>query len=146
MIRPFNSLMLRLLMALLRGAIQLFGVYVLLHGHYAPGGGFVAGALFAAAMILPRLTRGVADDALTLSSRGALVLSAAGILLFALVAAMPLAFGGVLLDYGSLPLAETLAERRSMAALFVETGVAMAVAGAMLSIFLSLTGEEGQEA
>jgi multicomponent Na+:H+ antiporter subunit B len=142
--RPFNSLMLRLLMALLRGAIQLFGVYVLLHGHYAPGGGFVAGALFAAAMILPRLTRGNADDALTLSPRGALVLSAAGILLFALVAAVPLALGGTLLDYGTLPLADTLAERRSLAALFIETGVAMAVAGAMLSIFLSLTGEEGQ--
>jgi len=145
-IRPFNSLMLRLLMALLRGAIQLFGVYVLLHGHYAPGGGFVAGALFAAAMILPRLARGVPNDALTVTSRGALVLAASGILLFALVAVIPLALGGTLLDFGKLPLADSLAERRSLAALFVEAGVAMAVAGSMLSIFLSLTGEEGHPA
>src|SRR5690606_6770708 len=73
--RPFNSLMLRLLMSLLRGSIALFGVYVVLHGHYAPGGGFVAGALFAAAMILPRLLAGGAEDPWMLAPRGALVLA-----------------------------------------------------------------------
>jgi len=144
MIRPFNSLMLQLLMALLRGAIQLFGVYVVLHGHYAPGGGFVAGTLFAAAMILPRLTRGVKLDALTLSPRGALALSSSGILLFAAVAVAPMLLGGTLLDYAAIPFAEELAERRSFATLLVELGVTMAVAGAMLSIFLALAGEEGE--
>lgn len=144
MSRPFNSAMLQLLMALLRGAIQLFGVYVLLHGHYAPGGGFVAGSLFAAGMILPRLVRGGEADPATLGPRGALVLSALGILLFAGLAVASVFFGGTLLDYGLLPLADTVAERRSMAALLVETGVTMAVAGAMLSIFLALAGEQGE--
>lgn len=145
MIRPFNSLMMQLLMALLRGAIQLFAVYVVLHGHYAPGGGFVAGTLFAAAMILPRLTRGIPSDALTLSPRGALVLSSAGILLFAAIAIAPLLLGGTLLDYGTLPFGDSAAERRSMATLLVELGVTMAVAGAMLSIFLALSGDEGEQ-
>lgn len=142
---PFNSLMLRLLMALLRGAIQLFAVYVLLHGHYAPGGGFVAGTLFAAAMILPRLTAGTPTDALTLSPRGALVLSSAGILLFAAVGSASLLGGSTLLDYAALPIGETPAERRAMGILLIEVGVTMAVAGAMLSIFLSLAGEQGEE-
>jgi multicomponent Na+:H+ antiporter subunit B len=145
MIGPFNSLMLRLLMALLRGAIQLFAVYVLLHGHYAPGGGFVAGTLFAAAMILPRLTDGAGIDALTLSPRGAQVMSAVGILLFAAVGTASMLGGSALLDYAALPLAETAAERRSMGVLLIEVGVTMAVAGAMLSIYLSLAGEEGAE-
>lgn len=146
MSRPFNSAMLQLLMALLRGAIQLFGVYVLLHGHYAPGGGFVAGTLFAAGMILPRLLRGGAEEGTTLGPRGALVLASTGILLFATVAVASLFFGGTLLDYGVLPIAETVAERRSLAALLIETGVTMAVAGAMLSIFLALASEEGEPA
>lgn len=143
--RPFNSLMLRLLMSLLRGSIALFGVYVVLHGHYAPGGGFVAGALFAAAMILPRLLAGGPEDPWMLAPRGALVLAASGILLIATVAALPLASGAVLFDYSALPLADAAADRRSTAATFLEIGVAMAVAGAMLSIFLSLTGAEGEE-
>ncbi|HRN53776.1 MAG TPA: MnhB domain-containing protein [Gemmatimonadaceae bacterium] len=144
MIRPFNSLMLRLLMSLLRGSIALFGVYVVLHGHYAPGGGFVAGALFAAAMILPRLLADGAADPWMLAPRGALVLAASGILLIATVAALPLLGGAVLFDYAALPLAGAAAERRSTAAMFLEVGVAMAVAGSMLSIYLSLTGAEGE--
>lgn len=144
MIRPFNSLMLRLLMAFLRGAIQLFAVYVVLHGHYAPGGGFVAGTLFAASLILPRLTEDPTQAKHTLSPRGALVLAASGILLFAAVAAASLFFGSTLLDYAVLPIAESAADRRSLAVLFVELGVTMAVAGAMLSIFLALSGEQGQ--
>lgn len=146
MSRPFNSSMLQLLMALLRGAIQLFGVYVLLHGHYAPGGGFVAGSLFAAGMILPRLLRGGAERGTVLSPRGALVLSALGILLFASVAVASMFLGSTLLDYAALPIADAAAERRSLAALLIETGVTMAVAGAMLSIFLSLSGAQGEEA
>jgi multicomponent Na+:H+ antiporter subunit B len=145
MIRPFTSPMLRLLMALLRGAIQLFAVYVVLHGHYAPGGGFVAGTLFAASMILPRLAAGTQQARYTLSPRGALVLSSAGILLFAAVGAASMLFGSTLLDYAALPIADTAAERRSLAVLLVELGVTMAVAGAMLSIFLSLAGDEGLE-
>jgi len=145
MIRPFTSPMLQLLMALLRGAIQLFGVYVVLHGHYAPGGGFVAGTLFAASMILPRLATGSPQARYTLKPRGALVLSSVGILLFAAVGAASMVFGSTLLDYAALPIAGTAAERRSLAVLLVELGVTMAVAGAMLSIFLSLSGDEGVE-
>jgi hypothetical protein len=53
MIRPFDSLMLRTLLGPLVAAMQLFAVYVLVHGHYSPGGGFQAGILLA----------GVADPA-----------------------------------------------------------------------------------
>lgn len=145
MIRPFNSPMLQLLTAFLRGAIQLFAVYVLLHGHYAPGGGFVAGTLLAASMILPRLTSGPKQVRHTLTPRGALTLASAGILLFAAVAVASMFLGSTLLDYAALPIAESAADRRSLAVLLVELGVTMAVAGAMLSIFLSLAGEEGAE-
>ena len=38
--------------------IFVFGIYVLVHGEASPGGGFQAGAIVAAAVILGRLTLG----------------------------------------------------------------------------------------
>lgn len=137
--------MLRTLQAPLIAALQLFAVYVLLHGHYSPGGGFVAGVLFAASMILPRLTSGRQRGPFALSPRGAAVLSASGIVLFAAIGVAPMLVGSPMLDYGVLPLAEKEAYRRSLGILLIEVGVTMAVAGAMLSIFYALAGPVGGE-
>ncbi len=140
---PFESLMLRVMLAPLLGVLQLFGVYVLLHGHYGPGGGFVAGILVAAAMILPRLV-GWAPERLLLSPRGAALTAVAGILLFAALGGLPLLAGRPLLDYAVLPLGGTTAARRSMGILGIEVGVALAVAGAMLALFYALAGKPGE--
>jgi multicomponent Na+:H+ antiporter subunit B len=145
MIRPFDSLMLRTLLGPLVAALQLFAVYVLLHGHYSPGGGFQAGILIAASLLLRLLTRGREAGGLTLSTRGAVSLTAAGVLVFTLIGALPLLGGEAMLDYAALPLAAEAADRRSLGILLVEIGVTMAVAGAMVSIFYGLAGEIGQE-
>jgi multicomponent Na+:H+ antiporter subunit B len=143
MIRSFDSLMLRTVMAPLVTIMQLLGVYVLLHGHYSPGGGFVAGVLFAASMILPRLTLGHPVGRLALSPRAAAVMASIGILLFAGIGIASMFQGRPPLDYAVLPLAETAAYRRSMGILLIEVGVTMAVAGAMLSIFYALAEAVG---
>jgi multicomponent Na+:H+ antiporter subunit B len=143
MIRSFDSLMLRTLMPPMLAVMQLFGVYVLLHGHYSPGGGFVAGVLFAASMILPRLTLGHPVGWLALSPRSAAVMASIGIIFFAGIGIAPMLVGQPPLDYGVLPLAETAAYRRSMGILLIEVGITMAVAGAMLSIFYALSEPAG---
>jgi multicomponent Na+:H+ antiporter subunit B len=145
MIRHFDSLMLRTLLGPLVAALQLFAVYVLLHGHYSPGGGFQAGILLAASLILPLLTRGEGAGELTLSTRGAVTLTAVGVLIFALIGILPLLWGMPMLDYGALPLGADPAERRSLGILLVEVGVTLAVAGAMVAIFYGLAGEIGEE-
>jgi multicomponent Na+:H+ antiporter subunit B len=145
MIRSFDSLMLRTLLAPLLAALQLFAVYVLLHGHYSPGGGFVAGILFAASMILPRLTSGAPRGRLSLSPRGAAIMAALGILFFAAIAVAPMLVGHAPLDYAVLPIGAEPALRRSMGILLIEVGVTLAVAGAMLSIFYALSGAIGGE-
>jgi multicomponent Na+:H+ antiporter subunit B len=145
MIRSFDSLMLRTLLPPLIAALQLFGTYVLLHGHYSPGGGFVAGVLFAAALILPRLVRGRPTGWLALSPRRAAILAALGIVVFAGIGSLPVLFGETVLDYAALPLGPDPAMRRSLGILLIEIGVTMAVAGAMLSIFYALAGPVGGE-
>jgi multicomponent Na+:H+ antiporter subunit B len=145
MIRSFDSLMLRTLLAPLLAAMQLFAVYVLLHGHYSPGGGFVAGVLFAASMILPRLTLGEREGRLSLKPRSAAVMAIIGIFIFAGIGVAPMFVGAPMLDYGVLPLAAEAAYRRSMGILLIEVGVTLAVAGAMLSVFYALAGPVGGE-
>lgn len=136
--------MLRVVLVPLVAALQLFGMYVLLHGHYGPGGGFVAGILLAAGMILPRLAGRPADQ-LSLGPRQAALLSVAGILVFAGVAVASMLVGRPPLDYGALPIGPTVPERRSMGILLIEVGVTMAVAGAMLAIFFGLSSRIGGE-
>jgi multicomponent Na+:H+ antiporter subunit B len=143
--RSFDSLMLRTLLAPVLAALQLFGVYVLLHGHYSPGGGFVAGILFAASMILPRLIGQQAHGRLALSPRGAAMMAAVGILFFAAVAVAPMLVAHAPLDYSVLPIGGDPAARRSMGILLIEVGVTLAVGGAMLSIFYALSGPVGGE-
>jgi multicomponent Na+:H+ antiporter subunit B len=145
MIRSFDSLMLRTLLAPLLAALQLFAVYVLLHGHYGPGGGFVAGILLAASMILPRLTYGRPPGRLVLTPRGAAIMAAIGIIFFALVGVIPMLLGAPMLDYSALPLSGEIAVRRSLSILLIEVGVTLAVAGAMLSIFYALASPVGGE-
>jgi multicomponent Na+:H+ antiporter subunit B len=150
MIRSYDSVMLRTLLPPLLAAMQLFGVYALLRGHYGPGGGFVAGVLFAASWILPRLTIGEPRARFALSPRRAAILSSTGILIFVTVGLVPMLAGAPLLDYGALPFPGESADRRSLGILVIEIGVTLAVAGAMLSIFYALsssvrgdTGEAG---
>lgn len=143
MIRPFDSLILRTLVAPLVAAMQLFGVYVLLHGHYSPGGGFVAGIMFAAAMLLTRLAVGQPSGLLAVSPRGAAVMAAVGMLVFAAIAVIPMLLGAPVLDYSVLPLAEKVAYRRSMGILLIEVGVTLTVAGAMVAIYYALSGAFG---
>jgi len=136
--------MLRTLLGPLVAAMQLFAIYVLIHGHYSPGGGFQAGILLAASMILPRLALGRPPGRLALTPGGAGVLTAVGVLIFAGFGAVAVLFGQPMLDYSVLvPLGADLAARRSLAILLIEVGVTLAVAGAMLSIFYALSGELG---
>jgi multicomponent Na+:H+ antiporter subunit B len=145
MIRSFDSLMLRTLLAPMVAAMQLFAGYVLLHGHYSPGGGFQAGILLAASMILPRLAIGQPLGRIALSPGGAGVMAAVGVLIFALIGAVSALYGHPVLDYGVLPLGSVPAYRRSLAILLIEVGVTLAVAGAMLAIFYALAGPIGGE-
>ncbi len=137
--------MLRTFLGPLVLVLQFFGVYVLLHGHYGPGGGFVAGVLFAASMILPRLVTEIPRGRFTLSPQGAAIMASIGILIFAGLGIYPMFFGQTMLDYSALPIAEGAVKRRYLGILLIEVGVTMAVAGAMLAIFYALAGRVGGE-
>lgn len=125
--------------------IQLFALYVVFHGHYSPGGGFQGGALIATTVLLARMVLGFdRSQALFPTSLGT-PLGLAGIAVYAGVGAAALLLGGSALDYSYLPLDLPKDMLRNWGILFVEIGVALGVAGTLVSIFDDLlTG--GREA
>lgn len=141
---PFGSPVLDAACRLLVPFIMLFAIYVLVHGHYSPGGGFQAGTILAAVVILIRMVHGE-DAAWGPGRTAALILACCGIIVYAGIGFLALLFSGNYLDYGSLPLPLEAAEVRAMGTLGIETGVTMGVAGVLVLIFDALTTGEPKE-
>ncbi len=112
----------------------LFAAYVLVHGHDSPGGGFQAGVILAASIIMLRLVRGEASPP-SLTSRGALTFACAGPLIYGGIGIVTVLSGGNFLDYGALPLPMDPVQIRVIGTLGIETGVMIGVTGVMVLIF-----------
>jgi len=145
MIQPHDSVIVHTLARVFTPIIQLFALYVLFHGHYSPGGGFQAGTLFAASIILSIFAFGI-QGSQTVLERRAIILGGIGILLYAGIGLLPLILGGEFLNYGKLPIPGMEASaRRYWGILGIEIGVTIAVAATAVSIFYSLSGRgEGE--
>jgi multicomponent Na+:H+ antiporter subunit B len=143
MIGAYPSVVVRVVCALLSPFILMFGLYVVAHGHYGPGGGFAGGVFIAVGAILPRLT--LPEDLayrLVPPAAGPLA-GGVGLLLFLLVGVLPLLAGGSFLDYGAVEIAGLEPARvRYLGILVVEAAVGLAVFGAMVLIVDVLTGKD----
>lgn len=118
--------------------IILFAVYVVVHGHTSPGGGFQGGAICAAAIILVRLVRGRAPG-LKLLPTSTVGIASIGVIIYTGTGLVSLFFEKNFLDYSGLPLPFHGAHLREMGSLSVETGVFIAVTAVMVLIFDVLT-------
>ncbi len=122
--------------------IFLFGLYVIAHGHYSPGGGFQGGAILAASVMLLRLSLGKERSQKKFPTRVATVLGAVGLIIYAGTGLLTVFMGGMFLDYSYLPLFHMHeAELRYFGILIVEIGVALGVFGVMVTIFDYLVGD-----
>lgn len=122
--------------------MQLYGVYVLIHGHYSPGGGFQAGAALAASVLLSRISFGMEESQRIYPKRLAYVLAGLGVLIYALTGLIPMLFGSWFLDYSFLPFGMDPAQLRYEGILWVEVGVVLTVTGVLIAIYDNLAEEE----
>jgi multicomponent Na+:H+ antiporter subunit B len=113
--------------------ILLFGLYVQFHGEYGPGGGFQAGAIIAAAIILYALLEGEEKALKVISQRVLLWLTAGGALLYGAVGIAGILLGGNFLDYSVL--SDDPVKGQQLGILLIEAGVGITVTGVLLSIF-----------
>lgn len=113
--------------------IILFGLYVQFHGEYSPGGGFQAGALVAAAIILYALLEGEDKALQVIPMRVLYIMMASGALLYGGVGVAALLMGGNFLDYNVL--ASTPVAGQQWGILLIEMGVGLTVTGVLITIF-----------
>lgn len=129
---------LRVVSKLLIPVIMLFALYVQFHGDYSPGGGFQAGVIFAAAIILYALLFGL-DNTLDVLPPGVLQGTAAlGVLLYAGVGIGTVLMGGNFLDYNRL--AADGPTGQHLGIFLVELGVGITVSSVMLLLYYAFAG------
>ncbi len=118
--------------------ILLFALYVQFHGDFGPGGGFQAGVIFAAAIILYSLLFGLSTARRVINKPVVRVLSGVGVLLYGGVGVISLLRGENYLDYNALR--ENPIDGQHLGILLVEFGVGVTVASVMMIIFFNFAG------
>ena len=141
MIERYENVIIQVACCVMIPFIQLFALYVIFHGHYGPGGGFQGGVLLAVSVILLRLYLGTEVSSKKFSTRLLAALAAIGMLVFMLAGLIPMATGGMFLDYAHLPIPGISgAALRYLGILIVEIGIGLAVFGTIVVIYDNLVG------
>lgn len=128
---------------LLIPTIMLFAFYVQFHGDYGPGGGFQAGVIFAAALILYSLVFGLAELRRVAPLDIVIRLMAVGWLIYIGVGFAGLGLGGNFLDYNVLAASPITGQHLGI--FLVEMGVGITVASTMLAIYHCFAMHQSRE-
>lgn len=116
--------------------ILLFGLYVHFHADFGPGGGFQAGVIGAGMLFLYAIVFGVYAAKKAIPVRVAHAMVPLGALIFGTAGIPAFLYNRNYLDYGVL--AEHSEHGQHIGVIWVEVGVIMTVAGAMIAIFYAL--------
>jgi multicomponent Na+:H+ antiporter subunit B len=135
-----SNMVLRVVGKLLIPFIMLFALYVQFHGDYGPGGGFQAGVIFAAAIVLYGLIFGVHNAMRVAPPDIVRFLIAAGVLLYTGTGVAGLLLGGNFLDYNVL--AHDAVEGQHIGILLIEFGVGTTVAAVMITIYFAFASRQ----
>ena len=129
-----DQIILRVVAKLLLPYILLYAFYVQWHGDFGPGGGFQAGVIFAAGIVLYTLIFGLEASERAIRPRVARAGIALGLLLYAGVGVFALLVGQPFLDYGALG-----PRGQFWGILLVEAGVGLTVASVMITLFYAFS-------
>jgi multicomponent Na+:H+ antiporter subunit B len=78
-----QDLILTMIVRLILPFIQIYGIYIVVHGHLSPGGGFPGGAILGASMILFALAFNLKEGSSKISHDTSTLLESGGALSFA---------------------------------------------------------------
>lgn len=134
-----DHVVLRVIAKVLMPLILLFALYVQFHGDYGPGGGFQAGVIFAAGIILYALVFGLDAARRVIPPAALRRLAPLGVLLYAGVGVFSLLAGFEFLNYNAIDPAHP-AHGQHLGVLLVELGVGITVAAVMLLLFFTFAG------
>lgn len=149
MIRKTDDVIIKTLSRIIIPFIQIYALYVIIHGHYSPGGGFQGGVILGASIVLLFLTHGLSNKSKIISDTGIKIFTSIGLFIYAGIGLTCVLMFGNYLDYSKLShiLNVDPSTARSLCILAVEIGVSLTVMAVMVSIFvtISTTGENSDE-
>lgn len=129
---------LRVVAKLLLPLILLFALYVQFHGDLSPGGGFQAGVILAAGVILYALVFDLDSAKRAMPPRLLRIGISLGVLIYGGVGVVSLLLGGNFLDYNRL--AHDPVHGQELGIGLIELGVAITVSSVMITIFYTFAG------
>jgi len=133
-----GHVILRVLVKWLIPFILMFALYVQFHGDFGPGGGFQAGVIFGAGIILYALVFGLPAARRVCPARMLEVLAALGVLIYGGVGVVTIVLGGNFLDYDVLEHDPHAGQHLGI--LLVELGVGITVTAVMVTLFMHFAG------
>ena len=132
-----QQIILRVVAKMMIPLILMFALYVQFHGDYGPGGGFQAGVIFAAGVILYTMLFGLSAARRVFKRQVLELLTAFGVLLYGGVGVVCMLLGGNFLDYNVLR--HDPVHGQHLGILLVELGVGITVASVMILLFFKFT-------
>ncbi len=130
-----RHLVIRIIAKILIPFILLFALYVQFHGDFGPGGGFQAGVIFAAAIILYTMLFGLSTARRVINQSLIRLVAATGVLLYGSVGLATLLSGGNFFDYNVLANDPIAGQHLGIA--LIELGVGCTVAVVIIIIFFN---------
>jgi multicomponent Na+:H+ antiporter subunit B len=126
---------------------QLFGLYVIAHGHHSPGGGFQGGVILGASIILFAIAHNMRAGLMRINERQAVLLCGLGVLIYAGTGMLCMVLGANYLDYSALAVlfGTDAVAARSYGILMVEIGVGITVLAVMVHLYYSLASAGRQD-
>lgn len=126
--------------------IQLFGLYVLIHGALGPGGGFQAGCILGSSFVLYIVAFGITGGRKRMPEVWNTFLSDLGVYIYAGTGLITIGLSlGIaeFLNYGWYLLPVSFEERRALGMDTVELGIGITVMATMTNLFFDLAWKEG---
>ncbi len=126
--------------------IQLYGLYIVFHGHLTPGGSFSGGAILGSSMILFVLAFGIEEGKKIMPDQLSKRIEIGGVLWFWALGIIGVLVGANFLANraSGIPLGAPGELFSSGLILFITVGLGLKVASTLMSLFLKLAESEGE--
>ena len=119
--------------------LQLYALYVVIHGHSSPGGGFQGGVILGSSFILLIIAVGPEEGRRRFSQKANDFFASFGVFIYGAIGLACIFMGANFLNYGVLPFpGASPVTSRYLGTLGIEIGVAISVTAIMVVIFLNL--------
>ncbi|MDT8357272.1 MAG: MnhB domain-containing protein [Methanomicrobiaceae archaeon] len=124
--------------------IQIFALYVIVHGASEPGGGFQGGVVLASSFILMMIAFDLTHARQRISNREIMIFSALGIGIFAGTGLLCLLFAGNFLQYAVIEAALGIPHLHAYLIDLVEAGIGVTVMAVMTAIIYEMADRGGR--